>query len=53
LQATYAYKKQKREAEVRPDFVVCFASVTVRRDQFAALQKLRREQERAAAWAAN
>ncbi len=39
--------------EVRPDFVVGCASVTVRRDQFAALQKLRREQERAAAWAAN
>ena len=46
-------EKVRKRAEVRPDFAVCCASVTVRRDDFAASQKLRREQERAAAWAAS
>jgi hypothetical protein len=46
--------ERKLREQVRPDFVVCSASVTVRRDYFAASQKLRREQqERDAAWAAN
>ncbi len=47
-------RERKLREQVRPDFVVCSASVTVRRDYFAASQKLRREQqERDAAWAAN
>ena len=47
-------RERKLREQVRPDFVVCSASVTVRRDHFAASQKLRREQqERDAAWAAN
>ena len=46
--------ERKLREQVRPDFVVCSASVTVRRDHFAASQKLRREQqERDAAWAAS
>jgi hypothetical protein len=46
-------REQKRAAswaaEVRPDFVVCCASVPTS----AALQELRREQERDALWGAN
>ena len=50
----YRQKEEKRtREEVRPDFAVCCAGVTVRRDNLAASQKLRREQERAAAWAAS
>ncbi len=50
----YRQKEEKRtQEEVRPDFAVCCAGVTVRRDYLAASQKLRREQERAAAWAAS
>ena len=46
--------ERKLREHVRPDFVVCSESVTVRRDYFAASQKLRREQqERDAAWAAS
>jgi hypothetical protein len=50
----YREKEEKRkQEEVRPDFAVCCASVTVRRDYFVASQKLRVTQERAAAWAAS
>jgi hypothetical protein len=50
----YRQKEEKRtQEEVRPDFAVCCAIVTVRRDYLAASQKLRREQERDAAWAAS
>ncbi len=46
----YRQKEEKRkQEEVRPDFAVCCAIVTVRRDYLAASQKLRREQERAGA----
>ncbi len=38
-------RERKLWEQVRPDFVVCSASVTVRRDHFAASQKLRREQQ--------
>ena len=38
-------RERKLREQVRPDFVVCSASVTVRRDHFAASQKLRREQQ--------
>jgi hypothetical protein len=41
----YRQKEEKRtQEEVRPDFAVCCASVTVRRDYFAASQKLREQQ---------